>query len=218
MYRRVRVAAVTALAACSFWIILFALTRVRHERPVAVDSCDPWIGTVVRGSMLREVRGQGSLVNARNRSKLVARVKVFGSMTGELRLNQNADVDTRKIIVKGHVSYISPLQSNSTRSVDIVLKPPLPEGVGANLQVDATIHVGRLDDVLYVGRPIRANQNSSIPVFRLVRGGEQAVRVIVKFGRISVNTIEVLDGLKEGDKIILSDMSAWGNFERIPLR
>jgi hypothetical protein len=217
MYRKVRIAAVAALAACSLWIILFALTRVRHERPVAVDICHPWIGTVVKGSMLREVRGQGSLVSARNHSKLVARVKVLGSMASEVRLNQNADVDTRKVKVKGHVTYISPSPSNELRSVDIAVDSPLPEGVSANLQVDAAIQLGTLDNVLYVGRPIHANQNSSIPVFKLLDGADQAVRVVVKFGRSSVNTIEVLDGLKEGDKIILSDMSAWDNFDKIRL-
>lgn len=215
MYRKIRIAAVTAVAACLVWIILFALTRVSHERPAAADSYDPWIGTVVRGSMLREVRGQGSLVSGRNRWKLVARVKVLGSMASELRLNQNADVDTRKVKVKGHVTYISPSPSNELRSVDIAVDSPLPEGVSANLQVDAAIHLGTLDNVLYVGRPIHSNQNSSIPVFKLLDGGDQAVRVVVKFGRSSVNTIEVLNGLKEGDKIILSDMSAWDNFDKI---
>jgi hypothetical protein len=145
-------------------------------------------------------------------------VKVFDSRAGEVRLNQTAEVDTRKGIVKGHVSYISPSPSNELRSLDITADSNLPEGVTANLQVDATIHLGTLKNILYVGRPIHANPNSSIPVFRLVGGGEQAVRVVVKFGRTSVNTIEVLDGLKEGDKILLSDMSAWDNSDRIRLR
>ncbi len=217
MNRRVRIAIVTTVAACFLWIVLFALTRVIHEQP-AVDSYDPWIGTVERGSMLRDIRGRGSLVSARNRLRIVARVKVLDSMAGDLRLNQSAEIDTRKGMVKGRVSYIGSLPSNELRSVDILVDSPLPEGVDANLQVDATIYVGRLDNVLYVGRPIHANQNSSVPVFKLLEGGEQAVRVNVKFGRASVNTIEVLDGLKEGDKIVLSDMSAWDNFDQIHLR
>gem|GEM_PF-2436905 len=193
----------------------FCLTRVRHERPATVDSYDPWIGTVERGSTLREVRGQGSLVLARNRSKLVARVKVLDVMADEVRLNQSAEIDTRKAMVQGHVIYISSLPSNGSRNVDIAVDSPLPEGIGANLRVDAAIQLGELEHVLYVGRPFHANQNSSIPVFKLVDGSEQAVRIIVKFGRTSVNTIEVLDGLKEGDKIFLSDMSAWDNFDQI---
>jgi len=217
MNRRVRIAIVTTVAACLLWIVLFALTRVIHEQP-AVDIYDPWIGTVERGSMLRDIRGRGSLVSARNRLRIVARVRVLDSMAGDLRLNQSAEIDTRKGMVKGHVSYIGSLPSNELRSVDILVDSPLPEGVDANLQVDATIYVGRLDNVLYVGRPIHANQNSSVPVFKLLEGGEQAVRVNVKFGRASVNTIEVLDGLKEGDKIVLSDMSAWDNFDQIHLR
>jgi len=104
------------------------------------------------------------------------------------------------------------------RSVDIALRSPLPEGVDASLQAEGTIHLGTLENILYVGGPVHANQNSSISVFKLVDGGEQVVRVIVKFGRASVNMIEVLDGRKEGDKIIPSDMTAWDNFDQIRLK
>jgi hypothetical protein len=218
MYRRVCIAAMTAIAASLVWIILFALNRASHERPATVESYDPWIDRVKRGSMICEVRGQGSLVPARNRSKLVARVKVLGLMANEVQLNQSTEIDTRKALVKGHVIYISSLPSSGSRSVDIAVDSPLPEGIGANHQVDATIQLGELEHVLYVGRPVHANQNSSIPVFRLVDGGEQAVRVIVRFGRSSVNTIEVLDGLNEVDEIILSDMSAWDNVNQIRLK
>ena len=86
----------------------------------------------------------------------------LNAFCAELRppLNQNADVDTRKVIVKGHVSYISSSPSNGLWSVDIALRPPLPESVGEDLQVDATIHLGILENILYVGRPAHANQNS----------------------------------------------------------
>jgi hypothetical protein len=216
VHRRIRIAAVTAIGASLLWIILFASTHVREDGP-SVDSHDYWIGTAERCSMLREVRVQGSLVLARSRSKLIARVKVLDLMADEVRFNQTAEVDTRKAVVKGHVIYISSLPSNGMRSVDIAVESPLPDGVGANSPVDVTIRLGELEHVLYIGRPVHANQNSSIPVFKVVGGGEQAVRVIVKFGRSSVNTIEVLDGLKEGDEIILSDMSALDNFDRIRL-
>ena len=165
-----------------------------------------------------DVRGTGTLVRAQNPAKFIVRVTVPDAMAGELRLNQNADVDTRKVVMKGHVSHISPSPSNGMRSVDIALRSPLPEGVGEDLQVDATIHLGILENILYVTRPVHAHQNSSVPIFKLVDGGQHAVRVVVKFGRASINTIEVLDGLKEGDQIIPSDMSAWDKFDQIRLK
>jgi multidrug efflux pump subunit AcrA (membrane-fusion protein) len=118
----------------------------------------------------------------------------------------------------GHVSCISPSPSKATRSVDITLDYALPAGVRANLQVDAIIELGRRDNIFYVARPVHANQGTLIGVFKVVDDGGQAVRVNVQFGRASVNTIEVLDGLKEGDKIIPSDMTAWDNFDQIRLR
>jgi HlyD family secretion protein len=205
------VAVVTVLAAFTY-----GLAHFRESLGEPAD--DLWTETVKRGPMLWDVRGAGTLVRARNPAKLIARVTVLDSMAGELRLNQKADVDSRKVIMKGQVSYISRSPANGMRSVDIALRSPLPEGVGENLQVDATIHLGALENVLYVGRPVHAHQNSSAPIFKLVDGGQHAVRVLVKFGHASVNTIEILDGLNEGDQIIPSDMSAWDNFDQIRLR
>lgn len=216
MSRTWRVASLVAIVD-----VLVAITYgLANSRRVAGDPVDGdlWTETVKKGTMPWDVRGTGTLVRIRHATKLGARVTVPDSMAGDVRRNQKAEVDTRKIFLEGHVSYISPSSSNGMRSVDIALSSPLPEGVGADLQVEATIHLGALENILYVGRPVHAYQNSSLPFFKFVDGGEQAVRVVVKFGRASVNTIEVLDGLKEGDKIIPSDMSAWDNFERVRIR
>lgn len=97
-----------------------------------------------------EVPGTGALVRARHSATLVARVIVPDSMVADVLRNQSAEVDTRKVIVKGHVSYIRPWPSSGMRSVDIVLSCALPEGVDTNLQVDATIHLGTLENILYV--------------------------------------------------------------------
>jgi HlyD family secretion protein len=215
MSRRERIVGLIAIAG----LLVAIMLGLANSRRVAGDPEDTvWTETVKRGPMPWDVRGTGTLVHAQNPLKLIARVAVPEVMAGELQLNQNADVDTRKVLVDGHVSYISQLPSNGMRSVNIVFKSALPEGVSEGLQVDATIHLGTLENILYVGRPVHANPNSSISVFKLVDGGEQAVRVIVKFGRASVNTIEVLDGLKEGDQIIPSDMSAWNNDNQIRLK
>ncbi|MGB2672620.1 MAG: hypothetical protein WAO11_18075 [Candidatus Acidiferrum sp.] len=216
MSRRRRIVGIVACIS-----VLAALTLgLAHFRDAVGDPLDGdlWTATVKKGTVTWDVRGTGVLVRGQNPTKLIARVTVPDDMAGELRLSQKTDVDTRKLIMKGSVSYISPSSSNGRRSLEITLKSRLPEGVAIDMQVDATIHLGTLQNILYVGRPVHAYQNSSIPVFKLVASGRSAVRVNVKFGRASVNMIEVLDGLKEGDEIIPSDMCAWDNFDQIRIR
>lgn len=186
--------------------------------PPNVDRSSIWIDTVKKGSMVRQVRGLGTLVRAEDSANLVARLALPESMTADVQLNQNAVVDTRKGLVKGHVSRISSSPSNGTRSVDIALDAALPEGAGADLSVDGTIDIDKLENVLYVGRPVHSTPNTSISLLKIVNDGKEAVRVKVKFGRSSVQTIEVVDGLKVGDQIILSDMSNWDNADRIHIK
>jgi multidrug efflux pump subunit AcrA (membrane-fusion protein) len=102
--------------------------------------------------------------------------------------------------------------------VYITLDGPLPEGAGTDLPIDVTIDIEKLDNILYVGRPVHGAANSTISLFKLAKDGKEAERVNVKLGRSSVNAIEVLDGLKEGDKIILSDMSDYDNADRIHIK
>jgi hypothetical protein len=180
-----------------------------------VDASTIWTDTVKRGPMLRQVRGLGTLVRSEDSAGLVARVALPVVQTADVKPNQNATIDTRKGLVKGHVTGINASSSDGTRTIYVSLDGPLPEGVGADLPVDAIIDIEKIDGVLHVGRPVHGAQNSTIPLFKIVNNGAEAVRVNVKLGRSSVNTIEVLDGLKEGDKIILSDMSSYDNADRI---
>jgi len=180
-----------------------------------VDGTTIWTDTVKRGPMLRQVRGLGALVRAEDSGNLIARITLPEVMTQDVRANQNATVDTKKGLVKGHVSRLSSSTSNETRGVDIAFDAALPEGASVDLQIDATIDIERLDNILYVGRPVHATANSTASLFKLVKGGMEAVRVNVKLGRSSVNTIEVLDGLREGDKVILSDMSTYDDADRV---
>jgi HlyD family secretion protein len=129
-----------------------------------------------------------------------------------------ATVDTRNGIVAGHVSRIDPSVQNGTVTVDVAIDDALPPGARADLSVDGTVEIENLKDILYVGRPVHGQSDSTIGIFKLIDDGGEAVRVNVKLGRASVNTIEVLSGLQAGDKVILSDMSQWDNFERIRLR
>ena len=177
-----------------------------------------WTDTVKRGPMVQQVRGLGKLVRADDSGNLVARITLPESLLKEVQPNQNATVDTRKGLVKAHVSSVSREISNGTASVDVTLDGPLPEGAGTGLPVDATIDVEKLDNILYVGRPVQARADSTVSLFKIVSDGTEAARVKVKMGRASVSMIEVVDGLKEGDQVILSDMSEWDNADRIRLK
>jgi multidrug efflux pump subunit AcrA (membrane-fusion protein) len=106
---------------------------------------------------------------------------------------------------------------NGTRTVDVELDGALPPGAVPQLSVDGTIDLERMTDVLYVGRPALGNENSTLSLFRLDPDGKGATRVPVKVGRASVNEIQLIDGLKEGDTVILSDMSRWDSADRIRL-
>ena len=126
--------------------------------------------------------------------------------------------NTRNGIVSGHVSRIDPSVVNGTVTVDVTITDPLPNGARPDLSVDGTVELENLRDVLFVGRPVHGQSDSTIGIFKIIDDGAEAVRVNVKLGRSSVNTIEILDGLKVGDKVILSDMSAWDNFDRVRLK
>jgi beta-lactamase regulating signal transducer with metallopeptidase domain len=184
-----------------------------------------WTDTVKRGAMVRQVLGLGKLVRSEDSGNLLVRVTLPEAMLKEVQLNQNVTVNTRKDaaytqkdLVKGHVKSLSREISNGSGTVEVGLDAALPQGVAAGLDVDATIDVEKLDNILHVGRPVHAAANSAVSLFKIVSDGTEAVRVNVKMGRSSVSTIEVLDGLKEGDQVILSDMSEWDSFDRIHLK
>jgi beta-lactamase regulating signal transducer with metallopeptidase domain len=184
-----------------------------------VDYSTIWTATVKRGPMLLQVRGVGTLVRADNSTNFIARVMLPQAMVRLVQPNQNASVDTREGIVKGRVSGISAEIANGMGSVDIALAPTPEVGFTPGHQIDSTIDIEKLDNILQVGRPasVPANSTDSVSgsVFKIVDDGREAERVVVKFGRSSVNTIEVLDGLKERDRIIISDMSSTDNAYRI---
>jgi HlyD family secretion protein len=149
--------------------------------------------------------------------KLKAALNIAETQAHDIQLDQPAEVDTHNGIVPGHVSRIDQTVVNGTRTVDVTLDGPLPPGAVPQLSVDGTIDLQRMKDVLYVGRPAFGNANSTISLFKVDPDGKGAVRVPVKVGQASVNEIQVLDGLKEGDTVILSDMSRYDNLDRIRL-
>jgi HlyD family secretion protein len=150
--------------------------------------------------------------------KLKAEIKIAETQAKDIVIGQNATVDTRNGIVKGHVIRIDPSVVNGTVTVDVGIDDPLPLGARADLSVDGTIELENLKDVLYVGRPVHGQTDATTSLFKVMPDDSDATRVNVKLGRSSVNTVEILNGLQVGDKVILSDMSQWDNVDRIRLK
>jgi HlyD family secretion protein len=163
----------------------------------------------------QEVTPGTELAKVAQPSQLKAQLQIAETQARDIQLNQTASVDTHNGVIPGHVIRIDPAVVNGTRTVDVHLDGPLPEGAVPNLSVEGTVLIEKLTNVLYVGRPVHGEQNSTIGLFKEVPGGKEAVRANVEIGKTSVSTVEILKGLNIGDTVILSDMSAYDNFERI---
>lgn len=149
--------------------------------------------------------------------QLKASLKIAETQARDIQIDQPAEIDTHNGVITGKVMRIDPAVVNGTVTVDVELSGALPLGARPDLSVDGTIDLDRMANVLYVGRPAFGNENSTISLFKLSADGKTAVRVPVKVGKASVNSIEVLEGLAEGDTVILSDMSRWDNTDKIRL-
>jgi HlyD family secretion protein len=159
-----------------------------------------------------------NLARVANPGRLKAEIKIAETQAKDIQIGQRAEIDTRNGIIPGKVTRIDPSVQNGTRTVDVSLEGELPRGAVPDMSVDGTIELERLDNVLYVGRPAFAQEHSAVSIFKKDATGDEASRVTVKFGRSSVNSIEVLEGLNVGDTVILSDMSAWDAYDRVRLR
>ena len=159
-----------------------------------------------------------NLVRVADPTRLKAELRIAETQAKDLTIGQIAAVDTRSGIIPGKVIRIDPSAVNGTVTVDVALEGELPRGARPDLSVDGTIELERLDNVLNVGRPAFGQEQSTVGLFRLDPATGEASRAQVQLGKSSVNTIEILGGLKEGDQVVLSDMSAWDQFERIRLR
>lgn len=159
-----------------------------------------------------------SLARVANPGRLKAEIRIAETQAKDIVLGQPASIDTHNGIVPGRVIRIDPSVQGGTRTVDVSLDGPLPKGAVPDLSVDGTIELERLDRVLYVGRPAFGQEQSHVSLFRLEPDGTHASRVSVMLGRSSVSSLEVLEGLAEGDRVILSDMSAWDGVDRIRLK
>jgi HlyD family secretion protein len=149
--------------------------------------------------------------------KLKAELKIAETQAKDIALGQVASIDTRNGVIPGKVMRIDPAVQNGTVTVDVKLEGQLPAGARPDLSVDGMVEQERLDDVVYVGRPVFGQARSQITLFRLMPDGKHAERVPVKLGRTSVNTVEIVEGLRVGDQVVLSDMTAWDAHNRIRL-
>ena len=150
--------------------------------------------------------------------KLKAELKIAETQAKDIMLGQIASIDTRNGLIAGKVSRIDPGATNGTVTVDVKLEQALPPGARPDLSVDGTVDIERIADVLYMGRPVFGQPNSTVSMFKFDPATKEATRVQVKLGRSSVTTIEIVEGLKIGENVILSDMSAWDSHNRLKLK
>jgi HlyD family secretion protein len=149
--------------------------------------------------------------------RLKAELKIAETQAKDVQLNQPVEIDTRNGVVAGHVSRIDPAVQSGTVTIDVALDGELPRGARPDLSVDGTVQLERLENVMYVGRPVQGQADSQIGLFKVSGDGTGAVRVTVKLGRASVSTVEIEQGLEVGDQVILSDMSQWDGQQKVRL-
>jgi len=159
-----------------------------------------------------------NLARVADPTRLKAELKIAETQAKDIEIGQLAEIDTRNGIIPGRVSRKDPAAVNGTVTVDVSLTGELPRGAVPDMTVDGTVQLERLERVLYVGRPSVGQEQSTVTLFRLTGQSGDATRVQVSLGRSSVNAIEVKSGLVEGDRVILSDMSAYDNYDRVRLK
>jgi HlyD family secretion protein len=151
-------------------------------------------------------------------NSLKAELKIAETQIKDVKIGQPVEVDTRNGIIQARVSRIDPAAREGTFTVDAELTGALPASARTDLSVDGTIELDRLNNVLNMGRPAFGQGQSTVKIFKLSPDGQQATRTLVTLGRSSVSTIEIINGLREGDQVIISDTSAWDNYDSIRLR
>lgn len=150
--------------------------------------------------------------------RLKAELRIPETQARDLSVGQLALVDTRNGVVEGRVARIDPAVQNGAVLVEVSLPGELPRGARPDLSVEGTIQIERLKDVLHVGRPAYGQPNSLIGMWKVVENGRAAIRVPVRLGRSSVNTIEILEGLEQGETVILSDLSSYDDRDRLQIK
>jgi HlyD family secretion protein len=150
--------------------------------------------------------------------RLKAEIRITQTQAQDIVIGQTALVDTRTDTIMGQVTRIDPAVRNGTVTIDVTLPSDLPPSARPDLSVDGNVVIDRLDEITYVGRPTFGQPNQRVSIFKLTPDGAYADRVTIQLGASSVNDIQVLEGLAEGDVVILSDMSRWDGFARVKIK
>jgi HlyD family secretion protein len=193
--------------------VLLGITVLGFGQEAVVQKSTIWVETVKRGEMTRAVRGLGVLA-----ANGTAEVRVAETQAKDITPGQSAHLDTRNGVVHGKVTRVFPGVDQGLVKVNVQVEDALPSGAVPGLNVDGTIDIEVLKNVIAVGRPVMGAPRSTGVVFKLDRDGQHASQVTVQYGRAGVNTIEVLSGLQPGDQVILSDMSAFATKDRVRLQ
>jgi hypothetical protein len=186
----------------------FAALQVRAEIDGVVQQISVGEGQQASGEVARVV--------APDRLKAVLRIPEVQAR--EVVIGQRAKVDTRAGVIPGHVTRMDPSAVDGTVSVDVALEGDLPSAARPDLSVDGLIEIDRLGSVLHLARPVAADSERTLRLFRIDPGGDTATRVDVRIGRVSATVVEITGGVEQGDVIILSDMSRWSDYDKIRLR
>lgn len=199
---------------------LRALTRLNQSQAASLRVLAGTSGVVQQVSVEvgQQLTPGANLARVADPTTLKAAIQIPETQVKGVQVGQVAQIDTRNGMIAGRVQRIDPAVQGGTVTVDVALDGSLPQSARPDLSVDGTIELERLTDVLYVGRPAFGGTDATVGMFKIEAGGQFAVRVPVKLGRTSVNTVEVIEGLREGDEIILSDTSQWDNFNRLQLK
>ena len=198
---------------------LRALARLRRSQVSSLRVLAGTAGVLQEVSVQvgQQVQPGANLARVADPTSLKAELRIAETQAKDITTGQPVQVDTRNGVVPGRVVRIDPSSREGTVGVDVAFDGPLPQGARPDLSVDGTIELERLADVLHVGRPAFGQGQETVGMFRLEADGQTAVRVPVRLGRSSVNSIEILEGLREGDQVILSDSSQWDGYDRIRL-
>jgi HlyD family secretion protein len=197
-----------------------AVAELQASRTAALKVTPGFTGVLqqVPVEVGQQVGPGANLARVADPARLKAELKIAETQAKDIEVGQSAEIDTRNGIIAGLVSRKDPAAANGTVTVDVSLTGELPRGAVPDLSVDGTIQLERLENILYVGRPSLGQEQSTVGLFKVVNADGNATRVQVSLGKSSVNAIEVKSGLNAGDKVVLSDMSAYDAFERVRLR
>ena len=186
-------------------------TPVAFAQEITVSRDAIWLETVQRGALVRAVRGPGTVADSTR-----VELSMPEGQVSEVRSGQTVVIESPiRSRVNGRVMRVDRPVNGVAR---VIVTPTEPTSIAPGTSVDGTIELERLTDVLYVGRPEFVRPDSEATLFKIDADGVHASKVRVRFGRPSLKTLEITQGLQAGDRVILSDMRPYERYDRITLK